>query len=103
MTHEISELALAEPGIIGSCHVGTDALLGIKRQQTNPARWNGQGWHPFAASLRDSGIELRENIASCGTFATDAGGTAYGLPHGVVIARTAAVCSAVSASVSPLD
>jgi len=95
MPPETSELVLTEPGAIGPCHVGPDALLGIKRQQTNPTRWNGQRWHPFAAALRDGGIELRENIAACGTFATDAGGTAYGLPHGVVIARSAAQVSAL--------
>ena len=77
------------------CHVGADALVGIKRQQTNPARWNGQGWEEFAAALRDSGIELRENIAARGAFATDAGGTAYGMPHGVVIARSAAQISSL--------
>ncbi|MDO8811508.1 MAG: FAD-binding oxidoreductase [Gallionella sp.] len=93
MTHETSNLVLTEPGTIGPCHVGHNALLGIKRQQTNPTRWNGQGWQEFAAALRGCGIELRENIAACGTFATDAGGTAYGLPHGVVIARSAAQVS----------
>ncbi|MFZ2301614.1 MAG: FAD-binding oxidoreductase [Gallionella sp.] len=95
MISETSELMLVEPGAIGPCHVGPDALLGIKRQQTNPARWNGQSWHPFSAALRDGGVELRENIAACGIFATDAGGTAYGLPHGVVIARSAAQISAL--------
>jgi len=95
MLPETSALALTEPGTIGPCHVGLDALMGIKRQQTNPNRWNGQNWQEFAATLHDCGIELRENIAACGTFATDAGGTAYGLPHGVVIARSAAQISAL--------
>ena len=76
-----------EPGTLGACPVAPDALLGVKRQQTNPSRWNGQGWQEFAAAIRAGGIELREQIAARGTFATDAGGTAYGMPHGVVVAR----------------
>ncbi|MEJ1958331.1 MAG: FAD-binding oxidoreductase [Nitrosomonadales bacterium] len=62
-------------------------MQGIKRQQTNPSRWNGEGWQEFAAAIRTSGIELREQIGARGTFATDAGGTTYGMPHGVVVAR----------------
>ncbi len=76
-----------EPGTLGSCPVAPDALQGIKRQQTNPSRWNGEGWQEFAAAIRTSGIELREQIGARGTFATDAGGTTYGMPHGVVVAR----------------
>ncbi len=33
---------------------------------------------------------MAESAATRGIFATDAGGTAYGLPHGVVVARSAA-------------
>ena len=95
MIPETSKLLSAEPGTIGPCHVGPDALVGIKRQQTNPTRWNGQNWQEFAAALRDSGIELREAKSALGAFATDAGGTAYGLPHGVVIARSAAQVSSL--------
>ena len=76
-------------GTVGHCPVGPDSLQGIKRQQTNPARWNGANWDEFAAALRAQGVELLETIAARGAFATDAGGTAYGLPHGVVIARSA--------------
>jgi len=82
-----------EPGTVGPCHVGPDALVYLKRQQTNPARWNGNNWPAFADALRDSGIELRESAAARGTFSTDAGGTAYGVPHGVVIARSTAQVS----------
>ncbi|MDP2810821.1 MAG: FAD-binding oxidoreductase [Rhodocyclaceae bacterium] len=39
--------------------------------------------------LRAGGVELAEGAAACGVYATDAGGTAYGLPHGVVIVRSA--------------
>jgi FAD/FMN-containing dehydrogenase len=74
-------------GTFGHCPVGPDALQGIKRQQTNPARWHGTNWNEFAAALRAQDVELLETIAARGAFATDAGGTAYGLPHGVVIAR----------------
>ena len=95
MIPDASALALSEPGALGFCPVGADSLVGIARQQTNPSRWNGQCWPAFAAALRDIGIELRETIAACGTYATDAGGTAYGLPHGVVIARDAEQISAL--------
>jgi FAD/FMN-containing dehydrogenase len=55
--------------------------------QSNPARWAGAGWGPFRDELRGRGVELLEDAATRGIFATDAGGTAYGMPHGVVIAR----------------
>jgi len=77
-----------EPGTLGPCPVAPDALQGIKRQQTNPGRWNGPNWEEFAAAVRARGIELRETPAARAAFATDAGGTAYGLAHGVVIARS---------------
>ena len=79
----------------GYCPVGPDSLTQIKRQQTNPARWNGAHWPDFAAALRGAGVELLESLAACGVFATDAGGTAYGMPHGVVIARDAQQISAL--------
>jgi FAD/FMN-containing dehydrogenase len=73
--------------------VAPDSLQGIKRQQTNPARWNGSGWQAFVAELRAGGVEPGKGATACGVYATDAGGTAYGLPHGVVIARSAAQIS----------
>src|SRR5258705_5953926 len=79
----------APSGTFGHCPVGPDALTGIKRQQTNPARWNGASWNEFVAVLRAQDVEVLETIAARGAFATDAGGTAYGLPHGVVIAHSA--------------
>lgn len=78
-----------EPGVIPPDPVAPDALVGIPRQQTNPARWPGATWREFAAALAAAGIEVIEEAPARGTFATDAGGTAYGLPHGVVIARSA--------------
>ena len=79
-----------EPGTVGPCPVAPDALQGIKRQQTNPARWNGSGWDAFVSVVRATGVDLIEGAVACGVYATDAGGTAHGLPHGVVIARSTA-------------
>ena len=87
------DIPVIEPGVIPADQVAPDALLGIRRQQTNPARWHGEGWDAFAAAVRTAGLELVEQISLTGTFATDAGGTAYGMPHGVVIARSAAQIS----------
>ena len=88
----MKRMGVVEPewaGALPACPVGPDALVGIRRQQTNPARWDGAEWTPFAAALREAGVELREGMHSRGIYATDAGGTAYGLPHGVVLARSA--------------
>ena len=74
---------------IGPDHVAPDALVGIQRQQTNAARWAGEGWNAFRDTLLAQGVELLEEASTRGIFATDAGGTAYGMPHGVVIARSA--------------
>ena len=76
-----------EPGTVGPCPVAPDSLRGITRQQTNPARWNGTSWPVFVAALRDDGVELAEGASVCDAYVTDAGGTAYGLPHGIVLAR----------------
>src|SRR3954467_10358512 len=78
---------------IGPDHVAPDALVGIRRQQTNAARWAGESWRAFRDAVRAQGVELIEEPSSRGIFATDAGGTAYGMPHGVVIARSAAQIS----------
>ena len=82
-------------GTFGHCPVGRDALHGVKRQQTNPSRWSGANWNKFATALRTRDVELLETISARGVFATDAGGTAHGLPHGVVIARSAAQIAAL--------
>lgn len=82
-------------GTVGYCPVAPDSLQGIQRQQTNASRWDGAGWTAFAADLCERGVGLLEGSAVRHTFATDAGGTAYGLPHGVVIARSAAEVSAL--------
>src|SRR4051812_23545902 len=80
---------------IGPDHVAPDSLVGIQRQRTNAARWAGEGWQAFRDTLLPQGIELLEEPSTRGIFATDAGGTAYGMPHGVVIARNAAQISAL--------
>ena len=79
--------------MIGPDHVAPDSLRGIKRQQTNAGRWGGKGWREFCTALAAQGVEVLEESATRGIFATDAGGTAYGMPHGVVIARSAAQIS----------
>jgi hypothetical protein len=84
-----------EPGTVGPCPVAPDALQGIVRQQTNAARWNGAGWGEFVADLGAAGVALGEGAAATGIYATDAGGTAYGLPHGVLVARSAAQVAAL--------
>ena len=83
------DISVVEPGVIPDCPVAPDALQGIRRQQTNPDRWNGAAWAAFAEAVRTAGVELDEHPGMKGTFATDAGGMAYGMPHGVVIARSA--------------
>ena len=77
------------PGSLPPCPVAPDALQGIPRQQTNPARWGGESWPAFCETLASAGIAILQDRPTRGTFATDAGGTAYGMPHGVVIAKTA--------------
>jgi FAD/FMN-containing dehydrogenase len=75
--------------------VAPDALVGVRRQQTNPKRWGGTNWSRFKAALEALEIEVIEDRATCGTFSSDAGATAYGMPHGVVIARSAAQIAAL--------
>ena len=79
-----------EIGAIAPDYVARDSLPGIPRQQTNTGRWSGAGWQPFVETLRAAGVDVLEQPSTRGTFATDAGGTAYGMPHGIVIARSAA-------------
>ena len=63
--------------------------------QTNPSRWTGGNWREFVSVLGSENIEVIEERHARGAFATDAGGTAYGMPHGVVIARSAEQVSAL--------
>lgn len=94
-TVEAFVIAELQPGLLGDCPVAPDALRGIKRQQTNPSRWDGAAWPDFALALKQAGIDLADSRSTRGSYSTDAGGTAYGLPHGVVVARTAAQISSL--------
>ena len=76
-------------------HVAPDSLKGIPRQQTNPGRWNGEGWEAFTAALRSAGIEVRETKHTLQVYVTDSGGLASGLPHGLVLARSAEQISTI--------
>ncbi|MBN4082285.1 FAD-binding oxidoreductase [Mariprofundus ferrooxydans] len=69
--------------------VAADALQGIPRQQTNPTRWQGEQWDVFVKALQKENIEIRSKHFQTGVYVTDAGGLAHGLPHGVVIAKSA--------------
>lgn len=66
------------------CNVAPDSLKGIPRVQTNPARWNGNGWQAFVDELVSKGVAVRMEKRERSIFVTDAGGLAFGLPHGVV-------------------
>jgi len=70
-------------------YVAPDALQGIPRQQTNPSRWQGKNWIEFIESLKTQDITVHQAKTATGIFGTDAGGMAYGLPHGVIIAESA--------------
>src|SRR5256885_5057539 len=74
---------------IGPDPVAPDALVGVPRQQTNAGRWVGGSWRAFRDALAAQGVEVLEEESTRGIFPAEAGGTAYGLPHGVVIARSA--------------
>ncbi|OGR65996.1 MAG: hypothetical protein A2X34_01705 [Elusimicrobia bacterium GWC2_51_8] len=76
-------------------HVAPDSLKGIPRRQTNPARWNGKGWNEFVTALRARNIEVCENRQTCGFYSSDSGGLAYGMPHGITLAGSAAQISAI--------
>jgi hypothetical protein len=90
------KIPFVEPGTVGPCPVAPDALQGIVRQQTNAARWNGAGWRePSSPNCARQASSLPKARRRRGIFATDAGGTAYGLPHGVLVARSAAQVAAL--------
>jgi FAD/FMN-containing dehydrogenase len=76
-------------------YVGAGSLKGIPRRQTNPARWNGNSWNPFVIALRAQNIEVCENRQTCGVYASDSGGMAYGMPHGVTLAGSAGQISCI--------
>lgn len=78
------KIPVIDRGFIPPDPVAPDSLKGIPRQQTNPSRWQGAAWQDFVQRLRSEGVAVHENRSECSVFITDAGGLAYGLPHGVV-------------------
>ena len=75
--------------------VAQDSLQGVPRQQTNPARWQGQHWSNFCAGLAKDNIAVLQGNVDRTLFNTDAGGIAFGLPHGVVRPASEHAVSAV--------
>ena len=75
--------------------VAPDSLRGIPRQQTNSDLWDGKNWGAFLADLKKSEIDVRENRADRSLYRTDGGGVAQGMPHGIVIARSAKQIAAI--------
>ena len=78
-----------------ACPVAPDSLQGIPRQQTNSGLWNGKNWGAFVADLKNQEIDVRENRADRSLYRTDGGGVAQGMPHGLVIARSAKQIAAI--------
>ena len=78
------KITSVEKGCIPPCNVATNSLKGVPRVQTNPSRWQGDGWQGFVEALRSKGVVVREEKWERSIFVTDAGGVAFGLPHGVV-------------------
>ncbi len=82
-------------GEIPPCPVAPDALQGIPRLQTNPARYHGEGWADFAAALKAEGVDVSEKRSGFGPYRSDGGGVVYGTPHGVARAQSAAQVAAI--------
>ncbi|MBI5886055.1 MAG: FAD-dependent oxidoreductase [Deltaproteobacteria bacterium] len=61
-----------------------DSLKGVPRLRTNPSRWDGEDWRAFVEELLSKDVTVREEKWERSIFVTDAGGLAFGLPHGVV-------------------
>ena len=62
-----------EPGTVGPCPVAPDALRGIKRQQTNPARWTGHLEHVLPKKADVAKVEHHPSLpyADLPAFMTD--------------------------------
>ena len=89
------KVSAVERGILPPDPVAPDSLPQLKRQQTNPSRWNGATWPAFVTQLEASGVRVFQDRGTCATFVTDAGGLSFGMPHGVVTARSALEISAI--------
>ena len=88
-------IPVIKPGEIPPDHVALDSLKGVPRQQTKPSRWIGKDWDEFAKAVSDHGISIKEDRASCSIYSSDSGGMAYGMPHGVIVARSNGQVAAV--------
>ena len=82
------KIPVIQPGEIPPDHVSPESLRGIPRQQTKPSRWTGKDWEKFTRAVSAHGIAVKENRAVCSLYSSDSGGMAYGMPHGVVVARS---------------
>ena len=89
------EIPIIRKGEIPADPVAEDALQGVPRQQTQASRWQGENWSAFVADLRAEGVEIEVEAARRGVYVSDAGGQAYGLPHGVLVAESAHQLAAV--------
>ena len=76
-------------------YVTHESLAGVPRQQTNPSRWDGEGWDGFVSDLSAKGIEVKTSRPATSIYMTDAGGMAVGMPHGSLIARSSEMVSEV--------
>jgi len=83
------EIPAAPRGVLPPDPVAPDSLPFLKRLQTLPARWQGEGFGAFAAEAGAAGLELRAGRPAGTLYLTDAGGMAHGLPHVVLLARSA--------------
>ncbi len=83
-------------------NVAPDSLSSVPRVQTNPKRWDGSGWDKFKKDFSKAvgfKLTISEATADRSIFVTDAGGLAYGMPHGVLRPRCAAdVAAALKAA-----
>ncbi len=88
-TLDPEEFPVAAPGAMLPDAVADDAIPHIPRLQTLPSRWQGEGWNGFVQALTEQGLFLRDSSPLRELFATDAGGLAHGMPHGVFMAQSA--------------
>jgi FAD/FMN-containing dehydrogenase len=89
------KIPFIQPGDIPSDHVAPNSLKGIPRQQTKPSRWAGKDWGEFSEVVADQGITIKQSRADCSLYSSDSGGMAYGMPHGIVVARSTEQVAAV--------
>ena len=76
LKHKPFDIKPTNPGVIPPCPVAPDSLIGIPRQQTNPSRWEGEGWQSFVSDLAARGIVIDELKSARTLYVTAAGGMA---------------------------